>query len=107
MYLKHYISLYENKHPHVCLAALLGIENAKEIIDLTWDYRARWRFIGRELGIDEGTLEAIAVDERKVDDRLSRVITTWLKKIKPKPTQSAIMAALKSEHVSGTEMNNT
>ena len=90
----------------LCLAVLLSIENAKEIIDLAWDYRARWKFIGREVGIDEGTLEAIAMDERTVDDRLSRVITIWLKKINPKPTRSAIIAALKSERVSGAEMNN-
>ena len=98
-----------NKHPCIlCLADLLGIENTKEIIELVWDYRARWRFIGREVGIDEGTLEAIAVDERTVDGRLSRVVTTWLKKINPEPTRSAILAALKSERVSptGAEMNN-
>ena len=58
------------------------------------------------MGIDEGTLEAIAMDERTGDDRLSRVITIWLKKINPKPTRSAIMTALKSERVSGAEMNN-
>ena len=100
--------LKQNTYIPVCFAALelLGIENRNEIIHLAWDYRARWRFIGRELGIDEGTLEAIAVDEITVDECLSRVITTWLKKINPKPTWSAILAALKSECVSGVGMNN-
>ena len=94
------------KRPCICLAAPLGIENTKEIIHLAWDYRARWWFIGRELGINRGTLEDIAVHERTIDDRLSEVITTWLKNVNPKPTRSAILAAIKSERVSGAEMSN-
>ena len=83
-------------------AALLDIKDTVEIINLAWDHRARWRFIGIELGIDQGTLDAISADERDVGDRLTRMINIWLRNTEPRPTQSAIKAALASERVSGT-----
>ena len=72
-----------------------------EVLKLAWDHRARWWFIGVELGIEQGDLDAISADHMNVDERLTEVIKIWLRKIKPKPTRSAIMAALQSERVSG------
>ena len=40
-------------------ADLLCIAQMREVLDQTWNYRARWKFIGIELGIDMGTLDAI------------------------------------------------
>ena len=87
-------------------AALLSTENLKEILDLTWKYRARWRFIGVELGIDEGTLDAIHKDNRKVEDCLREMITLWLRGCKPKRSRHAINTALQSGHVSTTVGNS-
>ena len=79
--------------------ALLDIDDSNEIITLAWDYRASWRFIGRNLGIDAGTLDAIEENRRKVGDRLTDVINLWLRSNKPRPTRGAICAVLQSVHV--------
>ena len=89
-------------HP---IAALLNTENLKEILDQTWNYRARWRFIGIELGIDVGTLDAIDKDNRKVEDCLQEMITLWLRSSQPKPSRHAISMALQSGCVSRTVGN--
>ena len=73
---------------------------------MTWNYRARWRFIGIELGINEGTLDAIDEDNRKVEDCLREMITRWLRRCKPKPSRHAISMALKSGRVSRTVGND-
>ena len=86
-------------------SALLGTENLKEILDLTWNCCARWRFIGIELGIDVGTLDAINVNNRKVEDCLREMITIWLRRHKPKPSRHAIITALQSGRVSSTVGN--
>ena len=72
------------------------------MLGLTWNYRARWRFIGIELGVDEGTLGAIDKDNRKVDDCLREMITTWLSRCNPKPSRHALTRALQSARVSTT-----
>ena len=72
-----------------------------EVLKLAWDHRARWRFIGIELGMEQGDLDAISADHMSVDERLTEVIKTWLRRIKPKPTRSAFIVALQSERVSG------
>ena len=89
-------------------AVRLSTKNLKEMLDLTWNYRARWRFIGIELGIDEGTLDAIHKDNRKVADCLREMITAWLRgcTAKSKPSRHAITAALQSGHVSTTIGNS-
>ena len=74
-------------------------ENHREILDLTWPHRASWKLIGIELGIDTGTLDAIEEDYRKVGDRLTELISTWLRDINPRPTRAAITAVLKSEKI--------
>ena len=73
----------------------------KEVLDLSWPRRARWRFIGIELGIEQGDIEAISVNNRNVDDCLREMMKTWLRKINPKPTRDALSAALQCERVSG------
>ena len=77
----------------------LSPNNAKEVLNLMWDYRSRWRFIGIELGIDMSTLDAIDRDYRKADDCLTELITKWLRRTNPKPTRSAIAKALESQSV--------
>ena len=87
-------------------ADVLSINNIREELDETWNYRARWRFIGIELGIDTGTLDAIAEDNRKVEDCLREMIKVWLKRASPKPTRRAMKAALQSVRVVSAAGNN-
>lgn len=78
--------------------AVLDIGNIREILDLTWDHRSRWRLIGIKLGIDAGTLDAIDMDNKKVDASLVELINKWLRGDKrwPNPTRSVITSALES-----------
>lgn len=78
----------------------LGIEHSKSVLHLAWEHRAKWRYIGMELGIDAGTLDAIEANHRKVEDCLTSVINDWLRNGKPRPTMGAITAALQSDRVS-------
>ena len=86
-------------------AVLLTTKNIREIIDLTWPYRASWKLIGIELGIDSGTLDAINENNKKVEGCLTELITSWLKNTEPTPTRAAITAVLKSEKVSSAVGN--
>ena len=79
--------------------APLTPENTREIIDLAWPHRAKWRLIGTYLGIDTGELDAIDENNKKVEGCLIELITKWLRGTKPKPTHPAITAVLKSEHI--------
>ena len=77
----------------------LNPDNTREILDVTWPHRARWRLIGTELGIDTGTLDAIDANNKKVEGCLNELITGWLRKTNPRPTRVAITAVLNSEHI--------
>ena len=72
--------------------------NIREILDLTWPHRARWKLIGIELGIDIGTLDAIEKDRRIAQDCLSELICTCLRSV-PRLTRAALTAVLKSERI--------
>ena len=66
-----------------------------------WDYRARWKFIGIQLDIDTGTLDAIEKDCKTVDDCLLRMIKGWLRNSpRPTVTRESIRVALRSKHIS-------
>ena len=84
------------------IVALLSITDLREMIDLTWDYRAKWMFIGIELGIDASTLDAIKANHRNVEECLTDMINRWLRSDKPRPTRAAISAALQSGRVLGS-----
>ena len=81
------------------LTVPLTPDNTREIIDVTWPHRARWRLIGTELGIDTGTLDAIDANNKKVEGCLNELITGWIRSITPRPTRAAITAVLNSEHI--------
>ena len=62
-------------------------------------------FIGVQLGIDQGTLDAIEKDYRHVSDCLRRLISHWLNNVDPRATRSAINQAIQSESVRGKDTN--
>ena len=74
--------------------ALLTPKNIREVLDLTFPHRAKWRLIGVQLGIDAGTLDAIEVNRRRVEDCLTDLISHWLRNAMPKPTRGALTVAL-------------
>ena len=84
---------------HISNTDILNINNIKEVLDEMWDYRARWKFIGIQLHIDTGTLDAIEKDCKMVDDCLLRMIKAWLRN-SPTVTRESIRVALRSKHVS-------
>ena len=84
---------------NVSMFAALTPNNVKEMLDVAWDSRARWRFIGIELGFDTGTLDAIEYDKRKAEDCLSELISEWLRQSDSKPTRRAMAKALESPSV--------
>ena len=88
-------------HPYKHHTDQLNLDNTREVLDLMWDYRAKWRFIGITLGIDASTLDAIETDNTEVEGCLTKVITTWLRGVNPRPTRSAMKAALRSKQVTG------
>ena len=81
------------------LTAELTVEDIRHVLDLTWEYRANWKFIGTELNIKQGDIEAIASNHHKVEDCLREMLCGWLCCTTPRPTRSALSKALRSEHV--------
>ena len=80
-------------------AEFFTTENMREVLDLAWDYRDKWMFIGIALGIDMGTLKAIRKNNTDVEDCLVELLNTWL--CCPKATRSALTTALQSRQVIG------
>ena len=78
-------------------ADLLGIDNVREVLDVLWDYRAKWRFIGLELEIKPGDLDAMGANNRTVEDALLEVIKLWLHRANPKPTRTFLSAVTRSK----------
>ena len=68
------------------------------MLDRTRPYRVKWKLIGIELGIDQGSLEATNREYIKfgVEDYLRDMITKWLRHNNPKPTRLALNRALES-----------
>ena len=65
-----------------------------------WRYQARWKFIGRALGIDEGTMEATEMSHHyDVNHCFVEIIKEWLNS--PTPRQNDLDEALLSDSVTG------
>ena len=72
-------------------------------MELTWNYRARWKIIGTELMIDLATLDEIGRKKHRVADCLIELLMTWLCRREPVATRSAITKALQSLQVTGKQ----
>ena len=84
---------------HIHHSVLLTPENAREILDLTWPHRAKWKLIAIDLGIEIGTIDAIEENHKRVEGCLTELIFTWLRATNPRPTHAAITAVLSSQHL--------
>ena len=54
----------------------------------------KWGNIGAMLGIEEGELNKVKLDNTNSDDCLREMLNLWLKKIDPKPSWSTMADAL-------------
>ena len=52
------LQLYTNSN-HFNLDNLLKLDDLKDVQSTLWDARAKWRDIGRCIGVDEGTLDTM------------------------------------------------
>ena len=60
-----------------CILGHLKITDLKDVVSALWEARAKWRDIGRCIGVDEGTLDAM---KGKDDgENLSDLLSHWLK----------------------------
>ena len=84
---------------YIIVVAALTPDHVRDMLDVAWEYRAKWRFIGIALGFDTGTLDAIEHDKRKAEDCLSELISQWLRRSDPRPTRKAMAEALASPSV--------
>ena len=85
----------------MCTDNVLKNDNLREVLDIFWDYRASWKLIGVELGIDSGMLEAIDKNHSRVEDQLVQLIVKWLRGNNPKPTRSKMARVLQSKYLMG------
>ena len=73
----------------------LKAEDVERLIELKEKYYRVWKTIGRELGIDVDTLNAIEKDHTDDDDRLYAVIDS----ANPAPTREAMTKILESANI--------
>ena len=67
------------------------------VLNITWDGRAKWDFIGLELGLNSGTLDAIKrSNKEEADDCFKETIKTWLSSPDLNPSRSRLAKALRS-----------
>ena len=85
--------------------ALLTPKNIREVLDLTFPHRAKWRLIGVQLGIDVGTLDAIEANRRRVEGCLTDLITHWLRNTMLKPTRGSLTSVLQSQYCTSGKIN--
>ena len=65
-----------------------------------WDARSKWYHIGVELDIETSTLDIIGTEcQGKVEDCFTKLLTTWLSRVTPQPSWSALVEALESPAV--------
>ena len=80
----------------------LTTTDMKEVIDALWGYRAKWRLIGIQMGIEPGDLDAIGKSKKEeVDDALYEVTKQWFNKTNPKPNRAMLTAIIESRCIAG------
>ena len=77
----------------------LTLQDLKEVENISWNARTKWREIGIQLKIDYETLNVIECDCDNVDSRFDKMLSTWLIQINPEPTWTRLSSALKSKPV--------
>ena len=61
-------------------AYTLKIDSTQDVLEMMYEAREKWRFIGGVFHLTEPTLNNIDLENRSNDDKLRKVITEWLNK---------------------------
>ena len=61
-------------------AYTLKIDSTHDVLEMMYEARGKWRFIGGVFHLTEATLNNIDLENRNNDDKLRKVITEWLNK---------------------------
>ncbi len=61
--------------------------------------KTKWRSMGTEFGLSEDDLDSIEHDVASAEDRLSRMLTVWLRRPSLCPTWENLVNALRSKLV--------
>ena len=70
------------------------------VLRSTWEARAKWFYIGLELGIKVEILHAIRRSNHSmIDDCFKEMLVEWLRNATPVPTLAALANALRSPTV--------
>ena len=72
----------------------LAREQTADICKCLYPLRAQWKVIGTFLSIDNNTLKAIKADSDESADRLTDMISEWLRNCEPSPTYQALAEAV-------------
>ena len=64
---------------HICVSA--GYHDLFELIEILDPVNTRWRYIGLALRLDPAKLDEIEKENNELEDRLTKVLTLWLKKM--------------------------
>ena len=54
-------------------------EDLADVLETVWLAKDKWYHLGLQLKVDSGTLDAIEKEERRNEDRLRRMLITWLR----------------------------
>ena len=81
-------------------AGELTTDDLCHVLKTVWEARSKWYYIGLELGISPGTLNAIKKNNNQdPDDCLTAMLEYWLNNGNPKPSWAQLAKALKSPMV--------
>ena len=72
------------------------------VLDLIWDSRTKWKHIGIKLGMNKSDLDAIEINERKIEDCFTNMLSDWLRN--GNPSWTALASALKTSPVGFKEL---
>lgn len=87
--------------------AVLSPSDVHKVLTYVWDFRAKWKYIGLELSVELGTLDAIEKDNPKCEDCLREVIMRWIHAAEAPPTWIALDKAMQSKMITGSLVNYT
>ena len=86
---------------------VLSHSDVRKVLTYVWDFRAKWKYIGLELSIELGTLDAIEKENSKCENCLRAVIIQWIRTAKSPPTWIDLDKAMQSKMITGNLVNYT
>ncbi len=73
--------------------------NLRDVLRAVYSARAKWRFIGLELGLSPDDLDNIKKESQDNEERIEKVLTKWLRQPSLNPSWESLAECLRSEVV--------